>query len=60
MKKKIKGGIESIIAVVILVGIVIALIISAVLPTVLEGQNLSEHAVDRLTTLDGVIKPTSH
>ena len=57
MRKKLKGGIETIIAVVILVGIVIALIISAVLPTVLEGQNLSEGAVNRLSELDGVIRP---
>lgn len=57
MKNRVKGGIETIIAVIILVGIVVALIISAVLPTVVGGNNLADDAVDRLKALDDTIKP---
>ena len=52
MKNKLKGGIETILAVVILTGIVIALIIAAVLPTVEGGNDLAKTATNQLSDLD--------
>lgn len=51
MKKKLKGGIESIIALIIIVGIVVALIIAAVLPIAREGRELGQAGTDKLGTL---------
>lgn len=51
MGEKLKGGIESIIAVVILVGLVIALIIATVLPIAQEGKTIGEKGTDRLSEL---------
>ena len=57
MENKLKGGIETILAVVILTGIVVALIIAAVLPTVQGGNDLASSATDRLSALDEKIQP---
>ena len=57
MRKKQKGGIETIIAVIVLTGIVVALIIAAVLPTVQGGNDLSKSATGRLSALDEKIQP---
>ena len=52
MRKKQKGGIETVIAVIILTGLVVALIYAAVKPTVEGGNDLAKHAVGRLDELD--------
>ena len=57
MKKKLKGGIETIIAIVILVGLVIALICAAVIPTMEAGEDLAGTAVNKLNTLGTTISP---
>ncbi len=51
MKNKLKGGIESIIALVIIVGIVIALIIATVIPIAREGKDVGDKSQNRLSTL---------
>ena len=56
MKRKLKGGIESIIALVIIVGIVVALIIATVLPNANSIKSTSDAGnsrIDKLTTIIG-------
>lgn len=55
MKKKLKGGIEGIVALIILVGIVIALIIATVLPAAKEASAIGAEGEDRLSDLRGTI-----
>lgn len=56
MKNKLKGGIETIIAVIILTGIVVALILVGVLPTVEGGNDLAKSATGRLSSLNEKIQ----
>ena len=55
MKNKLKGGIESIIAVIILSGLVIALIIAVILPSVKETSAMGDDATSRITNLRSTI-----
>lgn len=55
MKKKLKGGIETIIAIVIIVGIVIALICVSVLPISKSSQQLTGTATSSLGKLQQTI-----
>ena len=55
MKNKIRGGIETIIAIIILTGIVVALIISAVLTNANATKNLSETGNKKLNSLTSVV-----
>ena len=57
--KKLKGGIESIIAVVILAGIVIALIIAVILPMVKTTSQIGEDGKGRMNGLAEQLKPTA-
>ncbi len=56
MKNKLKGGIETIIAVVVLVGLVIALIIGAILPVAEEGVELGSAGTNKLSGLTDVVE----
>ena len=55
MDKKLRGGIDSIVALVILVGLVIVGIVVAVIPIINQGENLSETATGAMSDLQGVI-----
>ena len=55
MKKKLKGGIESIIALIIIVGIVVALIIATVIPMARQGKELGDGGTTRISTLKSTI-----
>ena len=55
MRKKLKGGLEGIIALVILAGIVIALIIAVVLPMAKGTVSTGNAAVGRVDTLEKTI-----
>lgn len=57
MKKKLKGGIETIVAIIIVTGIVVALIFGVVLPTATEGEELMGAATSELTGLQTTIGP---
>ena len=51
MKKKLKGGIETIIATIILTGIVIALIIAVVLPSARETADIGNTGMSTMSGL---------
>ena len=55
MKKKLKGGIETIIATIILAGIVIALILVAVLPMTNEIEGTAETGRTAISSLKSAI-----
>ena len=57
--KKLKGGIESIVALVILVGIVVALIIAVILPMTSKTREMGEDGKLRMNNLAEQIKPTA-
>ena len=57
MKNKIKGGLETIIAIIIVTGIVVALIISAVIPTATSGDQLLQAGVSGLANQQMTIGP---
>lgn len=57
--KKIKGGVESIIAVIILAGIVIALIIAVIVPLATGIKNTGAEGKGRVDTLTEKMRPTS-
>ena len=54
--RKLKGGIETIIALVIIVGIVLALIIATVLPITDQSQELGEAGVNKIDSLTSAIE----
>ena len=51
MKKKLNGGVETIIALIIIVGLVLALIISVVVPMAGETKNLGDEGTSGLKQL---------
>ena len=57
--KKLKGGIESIIAVVILAGIVIALIIAVILPMTKETSEMGNEGTERMSNLADEMRGTT-
>ena len=57
MMNKLKGGIETIIAIVIVTGLVVALIISAVIPTANSGDKLLQAGVSGLANNQMTIGP---
>jgi hypothetical protein len=54
--KKLKGGIESIVAVVILVGIVVALIIAVILPMTSKTREMADGGTERMSELTKEMK----
>ncbi len=57
MRKKIRGGMETIIATVIIVGIVVALILSTVIPISNEGDELIGATTNQLVKQQQTIGP---
>ena len=51
--KKLKGGIESIIAIIILVGLLIALIVAVVIPMMNKTTEVGQGGINRM---DGLAK----
>ena len=55
MRKKLKGGLETVIAIVIVTGLVVALIVGVVMPMTGSGENLigttTNKLVDQQTTI---------
>ena len=54
--RKIKGGIESIVALIILVGLLIALIIAVVIPMMNETTNIGQAGMNRMGGLENAMK----
>lgn len=54
--KKLKGGVESIIAVIILAGIVIALIIAVILPMTKQTSEIGQEGTNRMSNLTKEMK----
>lgn len=54
--KKLKGGIDSIIAVIILAGIVIALIIAVILPMTKQTSEIGQEGTSRMHNLTQEMK----
>ena len=54
--KKIKGGIESIVALVIFVGLLVALIIAVVLPMTQTTSEIGNQGKENMTSLKNAIK----
>ncbi|MBP3284813.1 MAG: hypothetical protein J6M02_04880 [Clostridia bacterium] len=59
MKKKLKGGIETIIALIIIVGLVLALIISVVVPMAGSTKDLGDEGTAGLKQLQQSMGYTS-
>lgn len=57
MKNKIKGGLETVIAIVIVVGLVAALLLSVVVPMSQEGDELIGKTTDSLVKQSKTIEP---
>ena len=57
MLNKLKGGLETVIAVVIVAGLVVALLIAVVLPMAQSGDGLIEATTDSLTQQQATIGP---
>lgn len=55
MNKKLKGGIEGIVALIIIVGIVIALIIATILPATREAKALGDQGTTKISNLGDAI-----
>lgn len=55
MKKKMKGGVEGIIAVIIMAGLVIALIIAVILPMTKETKEIGDAGTGRLSSLESTL-----
>lgn len=56
MKRKLKGGIEGIIAVIILAGLVVALIIAVILPSVVQTNEIGDTGISTLSKLEDTMK----
>ena len=56
MKKKLKGGIETILAVIILTGIVVALILVSVKPTADGASALTQKVTGKMSGLSTTIE----
>lgn len=52
MKKKLKGGIEGIIATIIMVGLVVALIIAVILPMTRETKDVGDAGTNKMSELE--------
>ncbi len=57
MLNKLKGGLETVIAVVIVAGLVVALLIAVVLPMAQSGDGLMSATTDSLTEQQVTIGP---
>ena len=57
MLNKLKGGLETVIAVVIVAGLVVALLFAVVIPMANSGGNVIEVATDSLTQQQTTIGP---
>jgi len=57
MKGKLKGGLETIIAIVIIVGIVAALLLTTVIPMAQEGDKLIGTTTNALVSQQTTIGP---
>lgn len=57
MKNKLRGGMETIIALVIVVGIVVALLISTVVPMSNQGDQLIDATTNKLAEQQVTIGP---
>ena len=57
MLKKIKGGLETIVAIVIVAGLVVALLVGVVIPMTRSGDGLIEATTDSLTQQQETIGP---
>ena len=57
MKKKLKGGLEGIIAMVIIAGLVVALIMAVVMPTSKQGDQLIGTTTNQLVSQQVTIGP---
>ena len=54
--KKLKGGVESIVALMILVGLVIALIIAVILPMTQQTSEIGKEGTNRMSDLTKEMK----
>ena len=54
--KKLKGGVESIVALMIIVGLVIALIIAVILPMTQQTSEIGKEGATRMTDLKNEMK----
>ena len=57
MKNKLKGGLESVIAVIIIVGLVVALLWAVVIPMATEGEGLINDTTNNLASHTMTIGP---
>ena len=57
MLNKLKGGLETVIAIVIVAGLVVALLISVVIPMSQQGDELINATTDSLTKQQETIGP---
>ena len=57
MLNKLKGGLETVIAVVIVAGLVVALLVAVVIPMTQAGDDLIGATTDSLTTQQTTIGP---
>ena len=51
MNKKVKGGVEGIVATIIMAGLVIALIIAVILPMTRETKDVGDAGTNRMSEL---------
>lgn len=58
VNRKLKGGMEGIIAAIILAGLVVALLLSVVMPMSNEGDKLIDKTTNKLVTQQENIRPT--
>ena len=56
MKKKLKGGLEGIIALIILTGIIIALIVAVIIPMVRGTVSTGDAATNKIDQLESTIE----
>ena len=60
MRKKLYGGIESIVAVIIILGIVAALLYTVVVPMAEEGEGLLDDTTGSLANQSMTMKPENN
>ena len=58
MKKKLKGGLETVIATVIIVGLVAAILLTTVIPMAKSGDNVVKGTTDNLANHQMTIGPS--
>ena len=59
VNRKLKGGMEGIIAAIILAGLVVALLLGVVVTMSNEGDKLIDKSTNKLVTQQGNMRPTN-